>query len=57
MKEILEEFIEWARECGEDVFYIFENTDEAIEKFMKEKETFKSEQNEKSGGGMVDTKG
>ncbi len=43
MKELLKEFIEWARECGEDVFYIFENTDEAIEKFMKEKETFKSE--------------
>ena len=43
MKELLEEFIEWARECGEDVFYIFENTDEAIEKFMKEKETFKSQ--------------
>ncbi len=43
MKELLEEFIEWARECGEDVFYIFEFKDEAIEKFMKEKETFKSE--------------
>ena len=43
MKELLEEFIEWAKECGEDVFYIFEFQDEAIEKFMKEKKTFKSE--------------
>jgi hypothetical protein len=42
-EELLEEFIEWARECGEDVFYIFEFQDEAIEKFMKEKKTFKSE--------------
>ena len=48
MKELLEEFIEWARECGEDVFYIFENTDEAIEKFMKEKESMLLELEEKN---------
>lgn len=37
-RELLEEFIEWARDCGEDAFYIFEETDEAIERFMKERE-------------------
>lgn len=37
-RELLEEFIEWARNCGEDAFYIFEETDEAIERFMKERE-------------------
>lgn len=35
-KELLEEFIDWARDCGEDVFYIFENTEEAIERFLKQ---------------------
>lgn len=34
--ELLEEFIDWARDCGEDAFYIFENTDDAIERFMEE---------------------
>jgi len=38
MKDLLEEFIDWARDCGEDAWYIFENTDEAIEKFIKERE-------------------
>lgn len=37
-KELLEEFINWARDCGEDAFYIFEETDEAIERFMNERE-------------------
>lgn len=37
-RELLEEFIEWARDCGEDAFYIFEETAEAIERFMKERE-------------------
>ena len=35
-KELLEDFIEWARNCGEDVFYVFDYSDEAIEKFLKE---------------------
>jgi hypothetical protein len=39
MKELLEEFIEWAKECGEDAWYIYENTEEAIERFMKKKES------------------
>ena len=30
-KELLEEFIEWAKDCGEDAWYIFDHTDEAIE--------------------------
>jgi hypothetical protein len=37
-KELIEEFIEWAKDCGEDVFYVFEETDEAIERFMKQRE-------------------
>jgi hypothetical protein len=37
-KELLQEFIDWAKDCGEDVFFIFEETDEAIERFMKERE-------------------
>jgi hypothetical protein len=37
-KELLEEFIDWARDCGEDVFFVFEETDEAIERFMKQRE-------------------
>jgi hypothetical protein len=36
MKDILKEFIDWARDCGEDAWYIFDNTDEAIERFIKE---------------------
>ena len=36
-KEILEEFIDWARDCGEDAWYIYENTDEAIKRFLKER--------------------
>ena len=37
---LLQEFIEWAEENSqEDVFYIFENKEKAIEEFL----TFKSE--------------
>lgn len=38
LRELLEEFIDWARDCGEDAFYIFDNTNEAIEKFLKQRE-------------------
>jgi hypothetical protein len=38
MKDILKEFIDWAGDCGEDAWYIFDNTDEAIERFFKETE-------------------
>ena len=47
MEELLEEFVDWARDCGEDVFYIFDNTDEAIKKFLSIRN-----QNKQSGGGI-----
>jgi hypothetical protein len=31
--ELIEKFIDWAKNCGEDAFYIFENTDDAIRRF------------------------
>jgi hypothetical protein len=35
MKEILEEFVEWLDEhSGEDAFYVFDETDEAITRFL-----------------------
>ena len=37
-KEILEEFIDWARDNSESVWDIFENTEEMIEKFIKQRE-------------------
>ncbi len=37
-KELLEAFVDWAKDCGEDAWYIFEKTDEAIEKFLKQRE-------------------
>jgi len=43
MEELLNDFIDWlAWESGEDAFYIFDNPEEAIKRFMKykkEKET------------------
>jgi len=36
--DLLEEFIDWARDCGEDAFYIFEETEEAIKKFFEQRE-------------------
>jgi len=38
MKEILEEFIDWARENSPDAWYIYENSDEAIEKFLAQRD-------------------
>lgn len=35
-RELLEEFIEWARDCGEDAFYIFENESEVEGSFQKD---------------------
>jgi hypothetical protein len=37
-EELLEEFIEWAKDCGEDVFFIFENTEKAIKMFMDQRD-------------------
>lgn len=36
-KELLEEFVEWLEDCGEDAFYVFDETTEAIDRFMKYK--------------------
>ena len=38
IKEFLEEFIRWAEDCGGDAWYIFDHTNEAIERFLKERE-------------------
>lgn len=35
---LLEEFVEWLKECGEDAFYVFEETEEAIKKFLESQE-------------------
>lgn len=37
-KDLLEEFVDWAKDCGEDAWYIFDNTEEAIERFLKQRE-------------------
>lgn len=36
-KEFLREFIEWAENCGEDAFYIFDNPEKAINEFFKQR--------------------
>jgi len=38
LKELLEEFIDWARDCGEDAFYVFDDTQKAIDEFFKQRE-------------------
>ena len=38
LEDLLEEFIDWARDCGKDAFYIFEETEEAIKKFFEQRE-------------------
>ena len=38
IKDLLEEFVDWAKDCGEDAWYIFDNTEEAIERFLKQLE-------------------
>lgn len=37
MRDLLEEFVDWAKDCGEDAFYIFDDTEEAIVRFLKER--------------------
>ena len=36
-KELLQDFAEWLRNCGEDAFYIFDNTEEAIDEFLNQR--------------------
>ena len=38
IKDLLEEFVDWAKDCGEDAWYIFDNTEEAIKRFLKQRE-------------------
>lgn len=35
MEELLSDFIEWAKENSPDAWYIYDNTEEAIEKYLK----------------------
>jgi len=37
-RDLLEEFINWARDCGQEVWYVFDNTEEAIQEFLKQRE-------------------
>ncbi len=38
MRDLLKEFVEWLRECGEDAFFVFDSPEEAIEEFLKQRE-------------------
>ena len=38
IEELLREFTDWLENCGEDAFYVFDNTDEAINKFLEERD-------------------
>ena len=38
LKDLLKEFIKWAENCGEDAWYIFDNKEEAIKLFLKQRE-------------------
>jgi len=40
MEELLEEFIDWARENSPDAWYIYENSDEAIERFLAQRDNY-----------------
>ncbi len=37
-KELLKEFAVWLEDCGEDAFYVFDKTDEAIAQFLKQRD-------------------
>ena len=38
LKEEIKAFVDFYRDCGEDVFYIFDDTDKAIERYFKQKQ-------------------
>jgi len=38
MKKLLNEFAEYLRDCGEDAFFLFDDTEAAIESFLKHRE-------------------
>lgn len=37
-EELLKKFIEWAQEESEDAWWIYENTEEAIEQFLDQED-------------------
>ena len=41
MEEIILDFIEWARDCGQDAFYIFDDTEDALRAYMEHLENQK----------------
>jgi|LakMenEpi03Aug12_release.lakeMendotaPanAssembly.Ray.scaffolds.fasta_scaffold3590563_1 hypothetical protein len=43
MEEIIREFIEWAHVTSPDAWWIYESTDEAIEKFMEQRDSDEEE--------------
>ena len=36
-KELLQEFVEWLENNSNDVYWVFESTNEAINKFLKQR--------------------
>jgi hypothetical protein len=38
MEDLLNEFIEYLRWCGHDALFVFEETDQAINDFLKQRE-------------------
>ncbi len=43
MEDLIREFIEWAHVNSPDAWWIYENTDEAIEKFMEQRDSDEDE--------------
>lgn len=35
-KKLIKDFVDWAINCGEDMSYIFDETDDAIDRFIEE---------------------
>ena len=42
-EKLLREFIEWAESCGGDSFYIFDEPEEAIKLFLKQRKVRESD--------------
>lgn len=42
LKEILLDFIQWIMENSDDVFYIYENPDEAVKRYLEKDKNEKS---------------
>ena len=37
-KEMLKDFVDWLRDCGEDAFWVFDDTDAAIDSYLWQKD-------------------